>query len=399
MARRWHLLFFVASVVYVAAFAAMTASHVWLWDAQGALVPYDFIDVYAAGKLALAHHPASAYDWPSHRIAEAAALHHPLAWKDYFGWHYPPPFLFAAAVLALLPYLAAFFAWSAATLPLYLLSVQRIVGRPGAWLAAFAFPATFYNISVGQNGFLTAALIGGSLATLEERPILSGVLLGLLTYKPQFGILFPFALAACGYWRSVAAAAATAIVLATASWLTFGGDAWFAFVHSVPVTVDAVFMRGLEGWSKLNSVYGFCRWSGAGAGAAAATQIALDMLLIGAVFVLWRSKAPFALKAAALATATLLATPYAYIYDFPILAVAIAFLWRQQAFDFRETFLVAIACGAVAAFPFTHVAIGLAATFAVAAIVILRCPMHRPSRLAALAPQGDAPTYRPTPST
>jgi arabinofuranan 3-O-arabinosyltransferase len=399
MTGRWHLLFFVAGVVYVAAFAAMIASHVWLWDAQGKLAAYDFIDVYAAGKLALAHHPASAYDWPSHRMAEAAALQHPLAWKDYFGWHYPPPFLFAAAALALLPYLAAFFAWSAATLPLYLLGVQRIVGRAGAWLAAFAFPATFYNISVGQNGFLTAALIGGSLATLEERPILSGVLLGLLTYKPQFGILFPFALAAGGYWRAFAAAAATAIVVAAMSWLAFGGAAWVAFVHSVPVTVDAVFMRGLEGWSKLNSVYGFCRWLGADAAAAAAVQIALDVLLIGAVIALWRSRAPFPLKAAALATATLLVTPYVYIYDFPILAVAIAFLWRQQEFDRRETLLVAIACAAVAVFPFMHIATGLAATLCVAAIVVMRCPARRPSRLATLAPQGDVPTYRPSSSS
>ncbi|HEX4293942.1 MAG TPA: glycosyltransferase family 87 protein [Rhizomicrobium sp.] len=403
MAGRWHLLFFVASVVYVAGFAAMIASHVWLWDTRGALVPYDFIDVYAAGKLALAHHPASAYDWPSHRIAEAAALHHPLAWKDYFGWHYPPPFLFAAAALALLPYLAAFFAWSAATLPLYLLSMQRIVGRSGAWLAAFAFPATFYNISVGQNGFLTAALIGGSLAALEERPILSGVLLGALTYKPQFGILFPFALAAGGYWRTFAAAAVTAIVMAAISWFALGSDVWFAFVHSVPVTVDAVFMRGLEGWSKLNSVYGFCRFLGAGAGAAAATQIALDVLLVGGIVMLWRSRMPFALKAAALATATLLATPYVYIYDFPIVAVALAFLWRQQEFDRRETLLAAIACIAVAAFPFAGIATGLAATLCVAAIVVMRCPVRRPSRLpwhkAGVASQGDVPTYRPTPSS
>lgn len=389
MAGRWHLLFFVASVVYVTAFAAMVASHVWLWDAQGGIVPYDFIDVYAAGKLALAGHAASVYDWPAHRIAEAAALGHKLAWKDYFGWHYPPPFLFAAAALASLPYFAAFFAWSAATLPLYLLALQRIVGRAGTWLAAFAFPATFYDIVVGQNGFLTAALIGGSLATLEERPILSGVLVGLLTYKPQFGILFPFALAAGGYWRSFVAATATALVMAAVSWLAFGSETWLAFVHSVPVTVDAVFLRGLEGWSKLNSLYGVSRWLGAGAQAAGALQVALTLVLAAGVVALWRGKAPFALKAAALATATMLATPYCYIYDFPILAVAIAFLWRQQAFDARETALVGTACFAVAAFPFAHFASGLAATLCIAALVVMRCPIGRP--FATLAPRGDVP--------
>jgi arabinofuranan 3-O-arabinosyltransferase len=87
---------------------------------------------------------------------------------------------------------------------------------------------------------------------------------------------------------------------------------------------------------------------------------------------LWRGRMPFALKAAALATATLLATPYVYIYDFPILAVALAFLWRQREFDRRETLLAAIACAAVAAFPFAGIATGLAATLCVAGIVCVR---------------------------
>jgi hypothetical protein len=400
---RLRLFLFAVAIFYVAAFAAMVAGHIWLWDAQGKLAAYDFVDVYAAGKLALAHHAAGAYDWPAHRAAESAALGYTIAWKDYFGWHYPPPFFFPAAALALLPYLAAFLAWSIATLPLYLAAMRRIVGSAQAWLAGFAFPATFYNISVGQNGFLTAGLIGGSLATLEAQPILSGVLLGLLTYKPQFGILFPFALAAGGYWRAFASATVTALVLAGISLLAFGSESWLAFVRSVPVTVDAVFVRGLEGWGKLNSLYGVCRWAGLGAQTAAAIQFALTAVLVVAIVVLWRSQAPFARKAAALATATLLATPYVYIYDFPILAVAIAFLWRERTFVLRESLLTAIACAAIAIFPFAHAATGLIATLCITAIIVLRCPVRRPSRLprhkAGVAPQGDVPTYGPNSSS
>jgi hypothetical protein len=370
MASRWHLVFFIAGVIYAAAFAAMAAAHQWLWNAQGGIAAYDFVAVHAAGKLALSGHAASAYDWPAHRVAETVSLGHPVSWKDYLGWHYPPPFFFAASALALLPYLAAFLAWSAATLPLYMLAMQRVVAR--GWLAAVAFPATFYNISVGQNGFLTAALATGSLALLEEQPIVAGVLLGLLTYKPQFGILFPFALAAAGYWRSFGAAAVTAVLMALASWLAFGSEAWIAFVHSVPVTVDAVFVRGLEGWSKLNSLYGILRWLGADAGVAGAAQIALALVLATGIIALWRSDAPFARKAAALAAATLLATPYVYIYDFPLLAASIAFLYRERAFDRSETLLVAIACACVTIFPWAHAATGFVATLAITAIVCVR---------------------------
>src|ERR1700729_990733 len=139
MTPRWHLVFFIACVIYATAFASMAAAHQWLWDAQGQIATYDFVAVHAAGKLALAGHAANAYDWPAHRVAETVSLAHPVSWKAYLGWHYPPPFLFAASMLALLPYLAAFLAWSAVTLPLYALAMQRIVAR--GWLAALAVPA------------------------------------------------------------------------------------------------------------------------------------------------------------------------------------------------------------------------------------------------------------------
>jgi len=105
------------------------------------------------------------------------ALARSISWKDYYGWHYPPPFLFVATALAVLPYLAAFFAWSLGTLPLYLLTVRNIAGHPGGLLAAIAFPATFFTIAVGQNGFLTAALMGSALLMLGTRPVLSGLLI------------------------------------------------------------------------------------------------------------------------------------------------------------------------------------------------------------------------------
>jgi len=366
------LLFFAVTVAYVAGFATILFTHVWLLDGAGRLIAYDFVGVYAAGKLALAGQPAGIYDWPTHKMAEAAALANSLSWRDYFGWHYPPPFLFAAAALALLPYLAAFFVWNVATLPFYLFVIRRVAGRAEAWLAAFAFPATFFNILVGQNGFVSAALIGGALVTLGENPILSGVLVGLMTYKPQFGILFPFALAAGGYWRTIAAAAATAIAMAIVSWLVLGSETWIAFFHSIPVTTDAVFVRGLAGWAKLNSLYGFCRWLGLGTVAAAAAQGIISTAAVGAVIALWRSRTSLSLKSAGLIAASLLATPYLYVYDLPILAVAIAFLFRAGPFDASEYVAIGLAVIAIFAFPFASAPTALIAVVLVTILITRR---------------------------
>ena len=59
---------------------------------------------------------------------------------------------------------------------------------------ALAFPAVFVNLGHGHNGFLTAALIGFALLWLDRRPVVAGILFGLLAYKPQFGLMIPLVL-------------------------------------------------------------------------------------------------------------------------------------------------------------------------------------------------------------
>jgi hypothetical protein len=160
----------------------------FLVDAQNRPIANDFVNVIAAGRLTLRGDPAAAYDWPAHKQAEVGAVGHDF--ENYYGWHYPPTFLFVAAALAVLPYLAAAFVWLVATLCAYAAAIAGILGwRTGA-LVAFGFPAALWNVTAGQNGFLTAALIGGTLGLLERQPALAGICLGFLTYKPQFGLCF-----------------------------------------------------------------------------------------------------------------------------------------------------------------------------------------------------------------
>lgn len=118
--------------------------------------------------------------------------------------------------------------------------------RPGAALAALAFPAAFWNAGCGQNGFLSAALIAGGLAALERRPVLAGVLFGLMTYKPHLGLMIPLALMAGGCWRALWAAALTALGVAAASLLAFGPEAWFAFAQSVGLMNRGVMVEAAQ---------------------------------------------------------------------------------------------------------------------------------------------------------
>ena len=295
-----------------------------LSDRSGRPLGTDFSNVYAAGTYVLEGQPAAPFE-PARQFAREQAIFG--AATQFYGWHYPPFFLALAALLALMPYALALFVWQGATLALYACAMRAITGPDKlALVLALAFPAVFINLGHGHNGFLTAALMTGALLQLDRRPVLAGILFGVLAYKPQFGLLIPFVLAASGRWRTFAAAAATVAALALVATLAFGLDVWRAFLDSMTFTREVVLERGDTGWHKIQSAFSWARMWGASVGLAYVAQATVTLCVGGALVWLWRTAAPFALKAAALLIATLLATPYSLDYDLMLLAPAIAFL-------------------------------------------------------------------------
>jgi arabinofuranan 3-O-arabinosyltransferase len=342
----------------------------WLLDAEGRPIASDFVNVWAAGRLTGDGHPALAYDWTVHKSMEVRAVGH--AFDNYYGWHYPPTFLFVASALALIPIVPATLLWLAATLPAYLVAVRAIAGERAGYLLAFGFPATLWNITASQNGFLTAGLIGGTLALLERQPIAAGVCLGLLTYKPHFGLLFPVAFIAAQHWRVLIAAATTATLMIAVSWLTFGTSAWLAFFEATPKMTEAVLGQGLAEFDRLQSVFGLVRAQGGNAGAAWAAQIVAAVACAVLVFSLWRSRTAYELKAAGLVTAALIATPYLYIYDFVVLAIPAAYLVRiglSTGFTIVERAGLPAAGLLLLSYPYVKTQVGLAAAVIVAGLI------------------------------
>jgi hypothetical protein len=135
--------------------------------------------------------------------------------------------------LGFMPYLAALIAWMSTTLVIYPVAVYLIIPRPAAVIAALR-PFTFnFNVLLGQNRFLTAGLIGLALVFIARGAWLSGIYLGLLGYKPQFGILFPLALLASRNWHALASAAVTSAALVVAAAMAFGYQAWPLFISSL----------------------------------------------------------------------------------------------------------------------------------------------------------------------
>ena len=166
----------------------------------------DFVSFYAAGGLADVGTPQLAYDQTAHYAAEERAAQPGIVYNFFF---YPPTFLLLCSSLARLPYLLAFAAFEAVTLGLYLIVIRRILGEHGSavFVLILAFPPVLWTIGLGQNGFLTAGLLGLATLLVDRRPLAAGFLFGALCCKPHFALLVPVALAAGGRWRALAAAA------------------------------------------------------------------------------------------------------------------------------------------------------------------------------------------------
>ena len=173
---------------------------------------------------------------------------------------------------------------------------------------------------------------------------MAGILIGLLSYKPQFGVLIPLALIAGSRWRTFAAAAITVLAEVGVTTLIFGRDIWTAFAGSAAFTRTVVLEEGQTGWQKIQSLFSAVRMWGGTVDLAYGAQAVLAVALAASLVWLWRSRACLDLKAAGLVTASLLATPYVLDYDLVALAVAGAFFIRHSLADgFRNYEITALA--------------------------------------------------------
>jgi alpha-1,2-mannosyltransferase len=303
-----------------------------LIDPNGKPIGSDFSSFYAAGSLVLDGRANDVYDMTLHYAREQQMFG---AATPYYGWLYPPIFLLVATPLALMPYPLALAVWQIGTFALYLSVIGAIVRRMHQrgtaigpiWLPiAAGFPAVFVNLGHGQNGFLTAALFGAALLALPTRPVISGVLFGLLAYKPQFALVVPIALLAAGQWRTVVAAGITVMALVAVTSLAFGANLWLAFAASTETSRRLLLENGDVGFEKLQSVFAAVRmWDGGIPLAYAVQGVASAAAVCGTAWV-WRSSSDRDLKGALLIIATLLASPHVLDYDLMMLAPAIAFI-------------------------------------------------------------------------
>lgn len=319
-----HLAAWALCLLYAAMAAAawLRFGHPWFLNAAGQPTVQDFLAYRIAGSLALEGRPEAAYD-PDAFTQVLAMLTG--GWPNHWlGWPYPPFFILLVMPLAVLPYSWAWMAWLSATAALLLAMLWSTPGLRRHAVLVFAAPASFACIIKGQNGFLSAALLTGALVLLDKRPRLAGICLGLLAFKPHFGLVLPVLLAVTRRWTVFLSAAATVAVCIAASVLAFGGEIWPLFIRSAS-GATAGWMSSGNALPLMQTIYAVAaiRYDPM---VAALLHGLVAALAMAAVLRVWLVPVDMGARAAAAIAATFLVTPYAHNHDAVMLGVAAAFL-------------------------------------------------------------------------
>jgi alpha-1,2-mannosyltransferase len=306
-------------------------------DVTGHQIGRDFIGVWAGPQLAFGGKLAVLFDLEAYPEAISALFGQPL---PFHNWGYPLFTLLTFWPLAQLPYFVALAVWTFGLFALFAAVTLREVApeqRGMALLALACAPACLINAIGGQNGFLSGALLIGGVLVLDRRPLVGGVLFGLLTFKPHLGVVLAFALIALGAWRAIASAVVTAVVLVAVSVAAFGIEPWRQYME-----VTSAFQVQL-----LERFHGFYTFMMASVTAGARTvdvpyraaliiQGAVSLPVLAAACWAVRRTSDPCRRAFVLAAATPLVTPYAFNYDLTWLAAVQVWMlsgrlpWRPE---------------------------------------------------------------------
>ena len=324
------------------------------YDPVGYLVGRDFVNTWVGGELALTRAPQTHFGVDAYNalLAEKFGGRYPL-----HIWSYPPHLLLLTWPFSVMPYLPAYFLYCAAGLIVYLAVVADGQRRANHLVLLTLAPAVTVNIWCGQNGFWTTALLVGGLIQLDRRPLFAGVLFGVLSIKPQLGVLLPLMLVLTARWRTIIAAAMTIAVLLMLTTLAFGPTVWTAYVNDAMPVQARVFLRDYENFmTHMPTVFMNARVAGLSLPAAASLQALLSLASVIAVAWTFRRGRDTDLSNALLVTATFLATPYAFNYDMVVFGWVIIKLMDRSDNNTWDYGLML----AVSATPFMTVPLGIA---------------------------------------
>jgi hypothetical protein len=320
----WHLLVVGLAAIPAIYFLVVTTFSIsGLVNSNGNVAGEDFAQIWLGGRLAIEDRVHEIFV-PEHFKAAARAAFAAPNVPAIFS--YPPTTLLPAVALAIVPYPVALALWSAIQVVLFttalVLATRRFLSPGLAVVVALTSPSLALTLPWGQFGAIIAALMALGVLLLDRRPVLAGVLLGLMVVKPQFGVFIPIALAVGRHRHAFAAASVTVATAVLLTLLLFGTGAWIDFVN---VTMPAQIAITSDPHNYLpiaHSVRDRLVIMGVDPSAARTVQVLAACVGLAAVALVFTRRAPPATRLFVLAAATEAALPYVALYDQAVVSLA-----------------------------------------------------------------------------
>lgn len=299
---------------------------------RGQTIGRDALNFWMAGKLAFEGNADQIYN----NAAFMTAVRHALGQEA--GLHvfpYPPPALLFVAAFGWMPYWTALLFWSLAGLVGFTIATTSWESDHRLIILALIAPLTVCNIVLGQNGLLVAALFIGGLRLVKSRPILAGILIGCLAFKPTLAILLPIALLVERCWLTIVSAAITVLVLSMLPVLIWGLGIWQDYLQ-LAVPYQQLLLEHGTGLAQLMKVTGFMSISllGFDSSTAYQVQIAFALIALGLTtnYALRRRlKGGFdGLDITIIATTTLVMLPYSHFYDMTLITGGLLLICKDN---------------------------------------------------------------------
>lgn len=336
----WLIVIEGVAVTVLATYAMLLTAYILTAEPGTLAIEIDFRVFWAAGRLALEGEPLAAFD-----MARLGAVHNikPEAWMP---WLYPPGYLLALMPFGAMTFANSFLMSTFLSVVLIGLAVRPFsAGLIPVWLALTLAPAYVPSLILGQNSLFWLAGFLAAIAALQKgRWVLAGVFIGCLTLKPQLGLLIPVALLAAGLWRTILSAIVTTAVLAIVPTFIFGLDYWPALAARLAEHGENVVYSIVDLFLMVGPLY-LLTLMGVAVDVALKLQWVIVAVMVGIVFILWRSRrVDFDTKVAGLMLAMLLSAPYLWYYELAMMVAIGLFMVRGGILDRTPAQMLLLLC-------------------------------------------------------
>ena len=199
-------------------------------DRSGHIKGHDFAHFYVLGEIANDHAPADLYSF----AAQARRMDRLVPeYENRFAPIHGPQMSLLFAPFARLPYVVALTVWLALAAVGYAVCCFFLWShapnlRPCRWVAvvlAAGYPPFYLLLAFGQSSTIALACVTAAYFALRARqPLLAGLALGSLFYKPSFGLALPFILLYGREWRMLLGAGVAVLLQLGAATAYYGAS-------------------------------------------------------------------------------------------------------------------------------------------------------------------------------